>query len=68
MKTIELHLPDDLADEYRLAALENEEIKSDFALIDLENWNDTCNSNKQCDTITFRFNLNENQKIYHHHS
>jgi hypothetical protein len=72
MKTIELHLPDDLAgkisqlypntesfiietlrskvneykqpkklaDEYRLAALENEKIKSDFAAVDLENWND----------------------------
>lgn len=72
MKTIELHLPDDLAgkisqlfpntesfiietlrskvneynkpktlaDEYRLAAIENKKITKDFETIDLENWSD----------------------------
>ena len=37
----EIVLKHTLADEYHLAAIENEKLQKDFTRIDLEGWNDT---------------------------
>ena len=38
MESTQLQVLDKLAEEYRMAALENEHIVKDFAAIDLEGW------------------------------